>query len=281
MESTQLIDAHQHFWNYDPEEYEWIDDSMASLRANFLPPDLSAELAGAGVIGTVAVQARQTITETKWLLELATENSFIRGVVGWAPIADPSFPKLLEALADHPKLVGLRHVVQAEPDGFLSAAAFNDGIAALGSANLIYDILIVERQLSEAIEFVDRHPKQIFVLDHIAKPCIAENELEPWAESISELAKRENVYCKLSGMVTEANWHNWTAASLRPYVDVVLEAFGPRRLMVGSDWPVCIVASSYRRWFETLSELLAHLSSHERARVFAGTATEAYHLEGN
>jgi L-fuconolactonase len=183
-----LIDAHQHFWNYDPAEYEWIDDSMASLRRNFLPPDLSAELVPARVGGTVAVQARQTLTETKWLLELAEENSFIRGVVGWAPIADPAFPKILEELASNPKLAGLRHVVQAEPEGFLTGAAFNHGIAALGALNIAYDILIVERQLPEAIEFVDHHPGQTFVLDHIAKPRIAESELEPW------------------GVRTSANW---------------------------------------------------------------------------
>lgn len=276
-----MIDAHQHFWNYDPAEYEWIDDSMASLRRNFLPPDLSAELVPARVGGTVAVQARQTLTETKWLLELAEENSFIRGVVGWAPIADPAFPKILEELASNPKLAGLRHVVQAEPEGFLTGAAFNHGIAALGALNIAYDILIVERQLPEAIEFVDHHPGQTFVLDHIAKPRIAESELEPWGKNIRELANRENVYCKLSGMVTEANWHRWTAASLQPYVDVALEAFSPRRLMAGSDWPVCTVASSYRQWFETLNDLLAHLSSDERARIFAETAIEAYHLEGN
>ncbi len=275
-----MIDAHQHFWNYTPAQYEWIDDSMASLRRNFLPPDLFAELTDAGVSGTIAVQARQTLSETKWLLDLAEENSFIRGVVGWAPIADPEFPEILEELTGKPTLVGLRHVVQAEPDGFLASATFNTGIAALGRMKMVYDILIVERQLPEAIEFADRHRNQTFVLDHIAKPRIAEGELEPWARNIRELAKRENVFCKLSGMVTEAKWDSWTAASLQPYVDVVLEAFGPRRLMVGSDWPVCTVASSYRRWFETLNELLAHLSSDERARIFAGTAIEAYQLEG-
>jgi L-fuconolactonase len=276
-----LIDAHQHFWNYDPAEYDWIDDSMAALRRDFLPPDLSIELTATGVAGTVAVQARQTLTETKWLLQLAQQNSFIRAVVGWAPIAGSSFPELLAELAKNPKLVGLRHVVQAEPDGFLAGASFNHGIAALGAMNLAYDILIVERQLAEAIEFVDRHPNQIFVLDHIAKPRIAEGKLNPWAANLRELAKRQNVYCKLSGMVTEANWHSWTTASLQPYLDVVLEAFGPRRLMFGSDWPVCKVAASYRRWFDTLNGLLAHLSSEERERVFAGTATEAYRLEGN
>jgi L-fuconolactonase len=278
-EQSHLIDAHQHFWHYDPDEYGWIDDSMASLRRDFLPSDLYPEINQSGVSGTVAVQARQTIAETEWLLELATENSFLRGVVGWAPIAEASFPKLLEKLTENPKLVGLRHVVQAEPDGFLAASPFNEGINALAETGLVYDILIVERQLPEAIAFVDRHPNQIFVLDHIAKPCIAEAQLEPWARNLTQLARRENVYCKLSGMVTEASWHRWTITSLQAYVDVALEAFTPKRLMFGSDWPVCTVAATYNQWITTVGDLLASLSGEERERVFSGTAVEAYRLK--
>jgi len=280
-ERIHLIDAHQHFWHYDAAEYGWIDDSMASLRRDFRPSGLYPEITQAGVAGTIAVQARQTLEETKWLLELARDNSFIRGVVGWAPIAEASFPKLLEELAENPKLVGLRHVVQAEPDGFLAGAAFNEGIKALAKAGLAYDILIVERQLPEAIAFVDRHPNQAFVLDHLAKPRIAEAQLERWARNMTELAERENVYCKLSGMVTEADWHRWTIASLQPYVDAALEAFTPRRLMFGSDWPVCTVASTYNQWISAVGELLAKLSGEERGRVFAGTAVEAYSLKGS
>jgi len=279
MEQCDLIDAHQHFWQYDAAEYGWIDDGMASLRHNFLPSDLYPEITQAGVGGTIAVQARQTILETKWLLELAAANSFIRGVVGWAPIAEASFPALIEELASDPKLVGLRHVVQAEPDGFLDGDAFNKGIGALAETALVYDLLVVERQLPEAILFVDRHPNQIFVLDHLAKPRIAEAELEPWASNMKELAKRENVYCKLSGMVTEADWRHWAISSLQPYVDVALEAFAPRRLMFGSDWPVCTVAATYSKWISTVGDLLAKLSSEERARVFSETAVEAYRLK--
>ncbi len=274
-----MIDAHQHFWHYDAAEYGWIDDKMASLRRNFLPSDLSSEITQAGVAGVISVQARQTLEETNWLLDLAAENSFIRGVVGWAPIAEGSFAKLLEELAGNPQLVGLRHVVQAEPDGFLAGAAFNEGIGRLTRSGLAYDILIVERQLPEAIAFVDRHPNQAFVLDHLAKPRIAEAQLEPWAKHITELAKRENVYCKLSGMVTEADWHRWTPSSLQPYVDAVLEAFMPRRLMFGSDWPVCTVAATYHQWINAVGDLLAKLSGEERERVFGGTVVEAYRLK--
>jgi L-fuconolactonase len=274
-----LIDAHQHFWHYDATEYEWIDDGMALLRRDFLPSDLLRDIHAVGVTGTIAVQARQSMRETRWLLGLARANSFIRGVVGWAPLADASCPNLLDEFAGEAKLVGLRHVVQGEPDGFLGGAAFNEGIDALDGTELVYDILIVERQLPEAIAFVDRHPNQVFVLDHIAKPRIAESTLESWATNIAELALRENVYCKLSGMVTEADWRGWTAAALRPYVDVVLGAFTPRRLMFGSDWPVCTVATSYSRWVSTLGELLAALSDDERERVFSGTAIEAYRLK--
>jgi L-fuconolactonase len=278
---TAIIDAHQHFWNYHPAEYAWIDETMSPLQRDFLPPDLRAEMTTAGVSGSIAVQARQTVGETDWLLHLAREYNFIYGVVGWAPIADPALPQILESLAGRPKLKGLRHVVQGEPDGFLARPEFNAGIAALDSTNLVYDILIFERQLPQAIQFVDRHPQQSFVLDHIAKPLIANRELAPWAANITEIARRPNVSCKLSGMVTEADWKSWTADSLQPYFDVVLQAFTPRRLMAGSDWPVCTVAGSYKTWFQTLSAWTASLSVDERQRILSGTAIEVYRLSDN
>lgn len=281
QEAMEIIDAHQHFWSYNPVEYDWIDDRMAALRRDYLPADLRAEMARAGVLGSVAVQARQTLDETNWLVELAAEDAFIRGVVGWAPIADPSFPELLRDLRTKPKLKALRHVVQGEADGFLEGAAFNRGISALLPSGLVYDILIFERQLPQAIAFVDRHPNQVFVLDHMAKPRIAEAELEPWAMNFAEISRRENVYCKLSGMVTEANWQTWSNGCLAPYIEAALESFGPQRLMAGSDWPVCTVACAYARWFETLSELLAGLSGVERGRIFSGSAIEAYKLKGS
>jgi L-fuconolactonase len=185
---------------------------------------------------------------------------------------------MLDALSDEPKLKGLRHVVQAEPAGFLHGHAFNHGVSTLAPRGLVYDVLIYERQLDEAIRFVDRHPQQVFVLDHVAKPRIAAAELEPWRTNIRELAKRDNVSCKISGLVTEDHWSSWSLESLRPYLETVLEAFGPTRLMAGSDWPVCLVASSYAGWWEVLRTYFAGLSADEQAAIFGATATRVYNL---
>jgi L-fuconolactonase len=277
-ESSAVIDAHQHFWRYSAEEYGWINDEMAVLRRNFLPDDLMVELAGANVDGVVTVQARQTLEETRWLLELAKGCRAMRGVVGWAPIAAAGFEASLDVLAAEPKLVGLRHVVQAEPDGFLDGADFNRGVRGMHRCGLVYDVLIVERQLEEAIRFVDRHPQQIFVLDHVAKPKIASGEIEPWRSRMRELSKRANVMCKVSGMVTEDSWSSWSIESLLPYLDVVVEAFGPGRLMAGSDWPVCLVASEYGRWWHVLREYFAGYSESEQAQIFGATSMRTYGL---
>jgi L-fuconolactonase len=273
-----VIDSHHHLWRYSLDEYGWIDDGMTLLRRDFLPGDLAAEMKVAGVDGAVAVQARQTLEETQWLLDLASVNPEILGVVGWAPIADDGFAAMVDELAARPDLVGLRHVVQGEPDGFLDGAAFNRGIAALAGTRLVYDILIFERQLAEAIRFVDRHPKQAFVLDHVAKPKIAAGEQEPWRGLMQELARRENVSCKLSGMVTEADWNSWSLDSLRPYLDAVVEAFGPQRLLAGSDWPVCLVASGYKQWWDVLRAYFAGFSESESDLIFGGTAAAVYRL---
>jgi L-fuconolactonase len=276
--SSEVIDAHHHLWRYSATEYDWINDSMAALRRDFLPEDLVAELANAGVGGAVTVQARQTLEETRWLLELARHCDAIRGVVGWVPIADSDFEFSLQGLAADPKLVGLRHVVQAERKGFLDGTGFNRGVRAMQKFDLVYDLLIVDGQLEEAIRFVDRHPKQAFVLDHIAKPKIASAEIEPWRTHIKELSKRNNVSCKLSGMVTEDAWSRWSVESLRPYFDVVVAAFGADRLMAGSDWPVCLVATSYVRWWQVLRDYFADFSDDERAEVFGATAARIYKL---
>ncbi len=273
-----VIDAHHHFWSYDPVEYDWIDESMARIRRSFLPEDLGAEIASAGVDGVVSVQARQVVGETDWLLELARANDFIQGIVGWLPIASESLDAELDRLAAEDKLKGLRHVVQGEAPGFLDGADFNHGIARLSDRGLVYDLLVFEHQLEEAIRFVDRHPGQPFVLDHIAKPRIGENELEPWASRIRAMAQRENVTCKLSGMVTEADYEHWTRGQLQPYLDTVLEAFGPGRLMFGSDWPVCLVATGYREWAELVRGFIAPLSDAEKAAVLGGTASRVYGL---
>ena len=277
---AEKIDAHHHLWRYTLEEFGWLDDSMGALRRDFLPQDLLHELTAAGIDGTVAVQARQTLEETRWLLQLADGCSAIRGVVGWAPICGKEFSSVMEEFAGQPKLKGLRHVIQAEPDeNFILREDFNAGIRSLQGRGLVYDILIFERHLPQAIRFVDAHPQQSFVLDHVAKPKIADGEIEPWAGSIRELAKRENVSCKISGMVTEAKWDSWSAETLRPYLDVVIEAFGPKRLMAGSDWPVCLVACEYGRWFRLLRDYFQDFSAGEQARVFGETAIDVYGLK--
>ena len=276
---AERVDAHHHLWRYSAQEYGWIDESMAALQRDFLPQDLMGEIAAAGIDGTVAVQARQTLEETRWLLKMADACEAIRGVVGWAPIAGEDFPGVMEEFEDRPKLKGLRHVIQGEKDeNYILREDFNSGIRTLLGSGLVYEILIYERQLPQAIDFVDEHPEQVFVLDHVAKPLIAAGQMEPWAARMRELGKRENVWCKVSGMVTEAEWSSWDAAALRPYLDAAVEAFGVRRLMAGSDWPVCLVACEYGRWFEVLREYFAGFSAEERDAVFGGTAVEVYGL---
>ena len=273
------IDAHHHFWHYTPEEYEWIDGSMAVLQKDFLAGDLETLALTAGIDGVVSVQARQSLEETQWLLHIAEVTPLVRGVVGWAPLATEEFTAVLEPLRQQPLLKGLRHVLQAEPDAYMLSKAFNDGLALLKDSGLVYDLLVVQHQLAAAIELVDRHPSQVFVLDHMAKPLIAAREMEPWRSQIRELAKREHVYCKLSGLVTEADWHTWTTDGLQPYVDTALECFGPQRLMAGSDWPVCTVAVAYSAWFEALQVLLGTLSATEREQISGRTAVAVYQLD--
>ncbi|HEX2917965.1 MAG TPA: amidohydrolase family protein [Edaphobacter sp.] len=276
---AKRIDAHHHLWRYSREEYGWIDDEMAALRQNFLPEDLLLEMRSASIDGAVTVQARQTMEETRWLLDLADQNDEICGVVGWAPIADDHFPAVLEEISARSMLKGLRHVVQAEPDeNFLLGENFNRGMRLLRESGLVYDILIYERQLPQTIQFVDRHPEQVFVLDHIGKPKIRKGEKEPWRTQIRELARRQNVSCKLSGLVTEADWKHWSLETLRPYLDAVVEAFGPKRVLVGSDWPVCLVACGYAHWFALLEQYFAGFSQAERDAIFGGNAERIYRL---
>jgi L-fuconolactonase len=276
------IDAHHHLWRYSKEEYGWIAGSMAPIARDFLPQDLQQALSSLGIDGSVAVQARQSLEETQALLDFAQQFDVIRGVVGWAPIASPELPSILDRFKAFRKLKGFRHVVQDEPDdAFLLRSDFNAGIAQLKQHGFVYDLLIFERQLPAAISFVDRHPEQVFVLDHIAKPRIRERALEPWRSYIRELARRENVFCKLSGMVTEADWAHWIPQDLQPYFDVVLEAFGPQRLMAGSDWPVCLLATTHQNWFSTLREFISPLSVAEQDMILGGVAAQVYSLSEN
>ncbi len=275
-----VIDSHHHFWKYDPVEYDWIDDQMKIIRKDFLPENLDKEISNAGVDGVVTVQARQCIEETEWILKMASENNFIKGVVGWLPIADNSFKDHLVKYTANDKLVALRHVIQGEPDdNFILGENFNAGISLIKDYDLVYDILIFERHLPQTIEFVKQHPNQMFVLDHIAKPLIAKNELSPWKENMKELAKLDNVYCKMSGMVTEADFTNWTEEQLKPYFDVVIEAFGSTKLMFGSDWPVCLVGVEYKKWFELVKKQIMKLSIDEQEAIIGGNAIKAYKLK--
>ena len=275
------IDAHQHFWIYEPREYDWIDDRLASLRRDFLPADLKPELARFGFEGSIAVQARQSLEDTRWLLELADRAPFIVGVVGWVDLCSTHVRRDLERFAKHPKFRGVRHVVQSEPDDrFLLRPDFQRGVSALAEFELTYDILIYPRHLQAAIEFARQYPRQRFVLDHLAKPLIASGEIAAWEQDIRELARNENVVCKVSGLVTEADWKNWEPEQFRPYLDVVFEAFGPRRLMIGSDWPVCTVAATYERAVDVVMDYLQQFSEGDREAVLGGTAVRFWRLNG-
>ena len=273
------IDSHHHFWKYDPVTYSWMNEKMGVLKKDYQPEDLKAEINSSNIDGVISVQADQSMRETDDLLKHANEHSFIQGVVGWFPLAEPELEGLLERYASNPWLKGVRHVVQDEPDDrFILGDAFNAGIRRLKPHNLVYDILIYERQLGASIEFVDRHPGQVFVLDHVAKPRIGDQVIEPWKTQMFDMAKRENVYCKLSGMATEADWQSWTKDDLWPYIEIALEAFGPARMMLGSDWPVARLAVEYGDWINLCRESISSLSETERALVEGGVAAQAYDL---
>lgn len=274
------IDSHQHFWKYsaaDP-ELMWIDDTMSAIKRDFLPSDLEMELRRAGLDGSVAVQASQTLAETHFLLKLAAEAPFVKAVVGWVDLCSSELKAQLDALSAQPKLKGVRHVAQAEPDDFLTSEGLHAGVAQLGPRGLCYDILIYERQLPAAIELVKRFPDQPFVVDHIAKPRIKDGKLAPWSELMQKLAGYQNVCCKVSGMITEADWKAWTKEQLLPYLDLVFECFEPRRLMFGSDWPVCTLAGSYSDVFSIVDDYTRGLSEADRAEIFGGTAARFYGL---
>ncbi|TWU64795.1 MULTISPECIES: amidohydrolase family protein [Crateriforma] len=276
-----LIDSHHHLWKYSVDDYGWIDDSMSVLKNDFLAPQLAEIADGHSVDGFVSVQARQCIEETDALLEIAEQESRIRGIVGWVPLIDPDVDKHLHHYADQPRVVGFRHVVQDEPDDrFLLREDFNRGVGRLREFGFVYDILIFGRQLPAALEFVDRHPDQKFVLDHIAKPAIDGDHVNAnWMTNFRQLAKRSNVVCKFSGVVTEVRDEQWTIDTIRPYFDIALEAFGADRLMFGSDWPVCLLRSQYTRWLDTVRQLTEPLSDSEKSQFFAQTAIDAYGLK--
>jgi len=271
------IDAHQHFWRYNSTEYRWITDEMSNLRRDFLPEDLMRVQAPLGFEGSIAVQARQTLAETEWLLQLAERNSRILGIVGWVDLCSPELPAQLGRFSRYQKLRGIRHVVQDEPDdNYMLHPYFLRGIGHLAKFGLTYDILIYPRHLLTAYELVKRFPDQPFVIDHIAKPFIKRGELEPWASGIKLLASSPNVYCKLSGMVTEADWLSFRNGDFNPYLDVIFDAFGPQRLMIGSDWPVCTLVAPYERVMAIVINYIRHCSSDEQRMILGENARTFY-----
>jgi L-fuconolactonase len=254
-------------------------DGMESLRRDFLVDDLRSVASDWGITGTIVVETERTVEETEWLSQLAALNDLVCGVVGWAPLTNSNIVSELERLAALPKLKGVRHAIQDEMDDyFILRDDFNRGIAALKQFDLRYDLLIFEKHLPQTIEFVDRHPDQVFVLDHVAKPRIRDRILSPWKKNLCELGRRLNVYCKVSGIVTEAAWQTWSDEQISPYIDAALEAFGPKRLMFGSDWPVVTLASSYGRWVNALCAATSKISATEREWIFSKTAIQAYRL---
>ncbi|RXK61544.1 amidohydrolase [Lacibacter luteus] len=278
-----IIDTHQHFWKYDPVNYSWINDDMQVIRRDFLPGDLAVVLNENKVQGCVAVQANQTEEETDWLIVLAAKNDFIKGIVGWVDLRSDKIEDRLRHYMQFEKLVGFRHVLQGEEPSFMLQKDFLNGISKLDQFGFAYDILIFPHHLEAALQLVEQFPQQRFVVDHAAKPYIKDGKIDDpiaigWKAGMQQLAEHNNVYCKISGMVTEADWKSWTADQLKPYLDVVVECFGIDRIMFGSDWPVCLVASSYNRWIETVQEYFSSFTKEEQEKVFSSNAIKFYQL---
>lgn len=275
---SKRIDSHQHFWKFDPVRDSWIDETMQNIQRDFLPEDLEPLLKTSQFEGCVAVQASQSEAETHFLLDLAAKNDFIKGVVGWIDLRNENIEERLEFFSNQKKLKGFRHVVQGEADDFMDGEAFRRGITALKPFNHTYDILIFERQLPAAIRLVNDFPNQKFVVDHIAKPDIKSGSIDSWKKGIEEIAKYDNVLCKVSGMVTEADWKNWKPEDLKPYLDVIFENFTPDKLMFGSDWPVLNVASDYNEVVKTLEDYISKFSVEDKNKIWFENAISFYNL---
>jgi L-fucono-1,5-lactonase len=276
------IDSHQHFWRYNPTQLPWITDAMDVLRRDYLPRDLMPLLRATGFDGTIAVQAQQVIDETEWLLRLADEQDFIRGVVGWVDLRSRQVDEQLKRFANHPKLVGVRHIVHDEPDDeFMLRPDFQRGIGKLQGFDLTYDLLLFPKHLPVAAKLVAQFSHQRFVLDHIAKPNIAEKQVLPWRDDLIRLARFPNVTCKLSGMVTEARWKQCRPEDFHPYLDAVVEAFGPDRLMIGSDWPVCTLSREYSPTMQIVMDYVQRLPPETRAGILGGNCARVYQLDGS
>lgn len=271
------IDAHQHFWIYNEKEYAWITDDLRKIRRNYEPDDLFKELKANQFDGSIAVQARQNLEETEWLLKLAEENEFIKGVVGWVDLRSNQLESQLERFCKRKKFVGVRHVVQDEPDNqFVVGEDFLDGISLLSKYNLTYDILVFAHQLPYSTKMVEKFPDQKFVLDHIAKPKIKDQELDSWEREMETVATYPNVYCKLSGMLTEADWKDWKEEDFKPYLDVVFGCFGTKRVMFGSDWPVSQLAGSYKDTVSLVESYIESYSEEDRNSIMGNNALNFY-----
>lgn len=273
-----IIDSHQHFWIYDPVRDSWIDETMSVIRKDFLPKDLKPILEANNVDGCIAVQADQSEKETEFLLECAQQNTFIKGVVGWVDLCDENIAKRLNHFSKNKYLKGIRHIVQAEKDDFVLGKDFQRGISKLNTYNLVYDILVFPNQLENAIKLVEQFPNQKFVLDHIAKPQISKSLNEKWVKNIKQLAAFKNVTCKISGMVTETDNFNWTPELFTPFLDTIVNAFGTKRIMFGSDWPVCLLAGEYKSILQIIENYFIDSSEEDMQMIMGGNAIKIYNL---
>lgn len=272
------LDSHVHFWQYNKFRDSWMDD-MKVLQQDYLPEFLQQTLSRNGIEGVVAVQADQSEIETRFLVELAKTHPIIKAVVGWIDLLSPQLEKKLEEFAAFPIIKGWRHIVQAEPDNFLLKEDFQKGVAKLEAYNYTYDILIYHRQLPAALSFVEKFPTQKLIIDHCAKPDVKRKKIDDWEKYMREIAKYPNVYCKLSGLLTEASWKDWSAADFYPYLDVVFEAFGTERLVFGSDWPVVLVSGIYVQWKSLIEKYMEHHSVEEKENVFGLNGSRFYGIE--
>ncbi len=274
------IDSHQHFWKYNPDEYGWIGEGMEILKQDFLPDCLAPLLSESHFDGSVAVQARQCLAETQWLLDLAEFYPFIKAVVGWVDLCSPDAAKQLDFFSQSDKLAGVRHVIHDEPDPeFMLRPAFLNGISLLGKYGLTFDLLIFPGHLSNAVNLVRQFPEQSFVVDHISKPFIKKNETEPWRRQLTELSHLPNVFCKLSGMVTEADWKAWNSDTFIPYLDAVFDAFGEDRLMIGSDWPVCLLGGNYNSVINIVEKYLLQFDKTVQGKILGDNCAAFYRIK--
>ena len=275
---SRRIDSHQHFWKYNPVRDSWITDEMHTIQKDFLPIDLWPELIQSNIDGCVAVQADSSMTETYFLLDQAKQHPWILGVVGWIDLCSELLTQHLEYLADRPALVGFRHILQAEPGGFMLQSSFVNGLQSLRLHGYTYDLLITEHQLPEAYELLLKVPEAKIVIDHIAKPDIRKQSYDQWALWMTKMSDLENVNVKISGMITEADWQQWHSLDFTKYFDLCMELFGADRLMFGSDWPVCLVAGKYGEVVQLVENAIRDFSAEEQKAIMGGTASKFYHL---